>query len=218
MTVLELQEKKPVKQKEYDWTFLEEIFRGVEKNKGNRRNKKMKKNYTIKFKYYKVDVDGNYKEFDEALPDNFDYTKPFYLITDLDYANGTLEDDDLCRRIDHVAIDGPVQLMYCPSVKEDLDFIYTMAEDMWISGVYSSCVIKDGKYAGKKCGYHFFTDNKESHRFTQEELVEKICSGVEEEKFLKAVAENPEIQINEKGRVLRYKESSRAKKIMEDLD
>lgn len=215
MTVLELQEKKPVKQKEYDWTLLEEIFRGA---KENRRHKEMKKNYTIKFKYYKVDSDGNYKEFDEALPDDFNYSKPFYLITDLDYANGALEDDDLCRRIDHVAIDGPVQLMYCPPEKEDLEFIYTMNDRAWIAGVYSSCVIKEGKYAGKKCGYHFFTDHKETHRFTQEELVERICSGVEEEKFLKTVAKNSEIQINEKGRVLRYKEGSRAKKIMEDLD
>lgn len=215
MTVLELQEKKPANQKEYDWTLLEEIFRGVEKN---RKNKKMKKNYTNKFKYYKVDVDGDYKEFDEAFPDNFDYSKPFYLITDLDYTKGTLEDDDLCRRINHVAIDGPVQLMYCPPVKEDLEFIYTMAEDMWIAGVYSSCEIKDGTYAGKKCGYHFFTDNKETHRFTQKELVEKICSGVEEKNSIKTVAENPEIKINEKGRVLRYKEGSRAKKIMEDLE
>ena len=215
MTVSELQKKKPAKQKEYDWTLLKEIFRKAEIV---RRIEELKEKFTIKFKYYKVDSDGNYKEFDEALPEDFDYSKPFYLITDLDYVNGSLEDDDLCRRMDHIAVDGPLQLMYCPPVKEDLEFIYTMNEYAWIAGVYASCVIKEGKYAGKKCGYHFFTNNKETHRFTQEELVEKICSGVEEEKFLKAVAENPEIQINEKGRVLRYKEGARAKKIMEDLD
>lgn len=215
MTVLESQEKKPLNQKEYDWTILNEIFREAEIA---RRIKELKAKFFIKYKYYKVDVDGNYKEFDEALPDNFDYAKPFYLITDLDYVNGTLEDDDLSRRIDHIAIDGPLQLMYCPPVKEDLEFIYTMAEDMWIAGVYSSCVIKEGKYAGKKCGYHFFTNHKETHRFTKEELVEKICSGGEEENFLKKVAENPEININEKGRVVGYKTGSRAKKIIEDLD
>lgn len=214
MTVSESQEKKPVRQK-FDWTLLEEIFREAEIN---RRIKEMKSKWTIKYKYYKVGSDGKFEEFDEAFPEALNYDKPFYLITDLDYVNGTLEEDDLCRRIEHTAIDGPVQLMYCPPVQDDLEFIYTMTEDMWIVGVYSSCVIKDGKYAGKKCGYHFWTDNKETHRFTQEELVTKICNGSEEEKFLKTVSENPEIKINEKGRILKYKKSEGVQKFYESLE
>lgn len=215
MTVLELQQKKPAKTKEYDFTILNEIFSEVEKE---RKLKKMKKNFTIKFKYYKIDASGKFEEFDFSSPEYFDFSKPFYLITDMDFTNGTLEDDDLCRRIEHIAVDGPVQLMYCPPVKEDLEFIYTMDENMWLAGVYSSCVIKDGKYKGQKCSYHFFAENKKTHIFTQKELVEKICSGLEEEKFLKTVAENPETTINEKGRVTGHKNRSRAKKLIEDLD
>jgi len=217
MTVSELQ-KKPAKteaEKKYNFDLLNWIFEGVE---DKRRNKNMKDVFRIKYKYFTIDAQGNFEEYDEALPEYFDYSKPFYLITDLDYARGTLQDDDLCRRIEHIALDGPVQLMYCPWNIIDLDFIFTMNPDVWIAGVYGSTVIEKGRYAGKKCGYHFFADNKKTHHITREELLDKFNRGYDEYDFIRAVEENPEIEINDKGRVIRYKAGSRAAKILDSIE
>ena len=77
-----------------------------------------------------------------------------------------------------------------------------MTEDIRIAGVYSSCVIEEGAYKGQICTYHFFTSNKATHCFTQEELVERICSGAEEKAFKQRVKAAPEIKIDDKGRVI----------------
>ena len=71
-----------------------------------------------------------------------------------------------------------------------------------LAGVYSSCVLEEGPYKGQKCTYHFFAPNKATHCFTQEELVERVCSGAEEKAFKQKVKEAPEIKIDDKGRVI----------------
>ena len=108
----------------------------------------------------------------------------------------------MVRRIDHIAINGPIQIIYCPPTKEDIESIFRMTEDIRIAGVYSSCVLEEGAYKGQKCTYHFFTSNKATHCFTQEELVDRICSGEEEKAFKKKVKEAPKIKIDDKGRVI----------------
>ncbi len=113
-----------------------------------------------------------------------------------------IEEDDLQRRIDHIAVDGPIQVIYCPPTKEDIESIFRMTEDIYIAGVYSSCVLEEGPYKGQKYTYHFFASNKVTHCFTQEELVERVCSGAEEKAFKQKVKEAPEIKIDDKGRVI----------------
>lgn len=163
----------------------------------------MTKNNSINFMMYKIFENGRFEEFSIPFgPTEFDYGKAFYLIIDKAYINNQIEEDDLARRIDHIAVDGPIQVIYCPPTKEDIEAIYTMAEDIRIAGVYSSCILEEGSYKGKKCTYHFFTSNKATHCFTQEELVDRICSGVEERTFKQKVKDTPEIKIDKKGRVI----------------
>lgn len=124
----------------------------------------------------------------------------------------------MVRRIEHIAIDGPIQIIYCPPTKEDIESIFRMTEDIRIAGVYSSCVLEDGPYKGQKCTYHFFTSNKATHCFTQEELVERVCSGEDEKSFKQKVKDAPEIKIDDKGRVIRWKESHKADGLRKLLD
>ena len=179
----------------------------------------MKKNRTINFMMYKIFENGRFEEFSIPLgPTEFDYGKAFYLITDEAYINNQIEEDDLARRIDHIAVDGPIQVIYCPPTKEDIEDVYTMTEDIRIAGVYSSCTLEEGPYKNQKCGYCLFTENKTTHCFTPEELIEKVCSGKEEKAFKQKVYEAPEIKINDKGRVMRWKVSHKADGIRNALD
>ena len=179
----------------------------------------MKTNKTINFMFYKIFENGRFEEFSIPLgPTEFDYGKAFFLITDKAYINNQIEEDDLVRRIDHIAIDSPIQVIYCPPTKEDIEAIYTMTPDIRITGVYSSCLLEGGSYKNQKCTYCFFTENKTTHCFTPEELIEKVCSGKEEKAFKQKVYEAPEIKINDKGRVMRWKVSHKADGIRNALD
>lgn len=168
---------------------------------------------TLNFRFYKIlqsqDLleHGKYQAFDTPYDaPEFNWSKAFYIITDKDYISHKIEDDDLVRRIEHIAIDGPIQIIYCPPTKEDIESIFRMTEDIRIAGV----VLEDGPYKGQKCTYHFFAPNKATHCFTQEELVERVCSGADEKSFKQKVKDAPEIKINDKGRVIRWKESHKA--------
>ena len=179
---------------------------------------------SLKFRFYKIIQSqdllerGKYQAFDTPYDaPEFDWGRAFFIITDEDYISRKLEEEDLLRRIDHIAIDGPIQIIYCPPVKKDLESIYTMAPDIRVTGVYSSCILNEGKYKDRKVGYHFFTSNKETHHFSQEELVERICSGCEEKDFKEKVKNSPDIVINDKGCVVRFKKSSKANGIREFL-
>ena len=164
---------------------------------------------TLNFRFYKILESQNLLEHDKYQTFDTPYDAPefnwgqaFYIITDKDYISHKIEDDDLVRRIDHIAVDGPIQIIYCPPTKEDIESIFRMTEDIRIAGVYSSCVLEEGAYKGQKCTYHFFTSNKATHCFTQEELVDRICSGAEEKAFKQRVKAAPEIKIDDKGRVI----------------
>jgi len=164
---------------------------------------------TLNFRFYKIlesqDLleHGKYQAFDTPYDaTEFNWGQAFYIITDKAYITHKIEEDDLARRIDHIAVDGPIQVIYCPPTKEDIESIFRMAEDIRIAGVYSSCVLEEGPYKNHKCTYSFFAENKVTHCFTQEELIEKVCSGVEEKAFKQRVKAAPEIKIDDKGRVI----------------
>jgi hypothetical protein len=172
---------------------------------------------SINFRFYKIIESedllehGKYKAFDTPYDaPEFDWGRSFFIITDEDYITHKIEEADLLHRIDHIAINGSIQIIYCPPVKEDLESIYIMTPDIRITGVYSSYVLDEGFYKGRKVGYHFFTSNKETHRFSQEELVERVCSGGEEKAFKEKVKDYPDIVINDKGCVVRFKKSDKA--------
>ena len=179
----------------------------------------------LNFRFYKIlesqDLleHGKYQAFDTPYDaPEFNWGQAFYIITDKAYITHKIEEDDLARRIDHIAVDGPIQVIYCPPTKEDIESIYTMTEDIRIAGVYSSCTLEEGPYKNQKCGYCFFTENKTTHCFTPEELIERVCSGKEEKAFKQKVYEAPEIKINDKGRVIRWKVSHQADGIRNALD
>lgn len=76
---------------------------------------------TLNFRFYKIlesqDLleHGKYQTFDTPYDaTEFNWGQAFYIITDKDYINHKIEEDDLVRRIDHIAVDGPIQIIYCP--------------------------------------------------------------------------------------------------------
>lgn len=128
---------------------------------------------SINFRFYKIIESedllehGKYQAYDTPYDaPEFYWGQPFFIITDEDYITRKIEEADLLRRIDHIAIDGPIQIIYCPPVKEDLESIYTMTPDIRIAGVYSSCVLDEGFYKGRKVTYSFFPSTKGMPFFT----------------------------------------------------
>ena len=85
---------------------------------------------SLNFRFYKIIQSqdllerGKYQAFDTPYDaPEFDWGRAFFIITDEDYISRKLEEEDLLRRIDHIAIDGPIQIIYCPPVKKDLESI-----------------------------------------------------------------------------------------------
>ena len=173
----------------------------------------------IKIMFYKILEDGKYEEIE--LPPNqndFDFNRAFYLVTDEDYLMRKLENDDLNRRIYHITIDGNVQIVYCPPTENDIEALFKMMPDIRIAGVYSSTVLKSGKYKDQKVSFSFFCNNKETHKFSKEELIDRVCSSKEVENFQEEVNAHPDVIINELGTVVRWEKPNRTealKKFME---
>ena len=157
--------KKPAKKaaasKVYDFTLLNQVFKGAEiTNKA----KELKKFSPFDLRFFMIHPDqpqGRYEEIDVVAGEAclFNWGKPFYVITDEGYLNHTVKDEELESRLSQLKKDEFIQAIFCPSTKEALETIYTMTPDIRIAGTFPSC----GKYAAS-----------ESEYFTQEELVEKV--------------------------------------------
>ena len=141
MTVSSFQDKKPVKKEAsitYDFTLLNWLFKDAEVTK---RAKDMKKNNSFNLRFFQIFGDepqGRYQEIDIFLdPMEFDWGKPFYVITDEGYINHTKTNEELTKAISQAKPDEPVQVICCPPTKEDLDSIYTMTPDIQIAAILS---------------------------------------------------------------------------------
>lgn len=141
MTVSNFQDQKPVKKEagiNYDFTLLNWLFKDAEVTK---RAKDMKKNNAFNLRFFQIFGDepqGRYQEIDIFMdPMEFDWGKPFYVITDEGYLNHTKTNEELTKAISQSKPDAPVQVICCPSTKEDLDSIYTMTPDIQIAAILS---------------------------------------------------------------------------------
>ena len=157
--------KKPAKKaaasKVYDFTLLNQVFKGAEiTNKA----KELKKFSPFDLRFFMIHPDqpqGRYEEIDIVTGEAclFNWGQPFYVITDEGYLNNSIKDEELERCLFKLKKEEFIQAIFCPPTKEALETIYTMTPDIRIAGTFPSC----GKYA-----------TSDSKYFTQEELVEKV--------------------------------------------
>ena len=147
--------------KVYDFTLLNQVFKGAEISK---KAKELKKFSPFDLRFFMIHPDklqDRYEEMDIVTGDAslLYWGQPFYVITEEGYLNNSVKDEELEKRLSQLKADEFIQAIYCPPTKEALEMIYTMTPDIRIAGTFPSC----GKYAAS-----------ESEFFTQEELVEKV--------------------------------------------